>query len=114
MFPANFLKTVLEITEPRRRDCILNRTLIDRTTNQMTSDRASSDYLAQIRGTPGFPFQAVLESHCLPAGNDSPLWSYDYERFLVWRQARLWKEIQRATGVVEATDLEVPEDEDDE
>ena len=57
----------------RTRDCVLNRTLIDRTTNQMISDRAPSDYLAEIRNTPGFPFDAVLASHGLPTGADSPL-----------------------------------------
>ena len=47
-------------TLSRARDCVLNRTLIDRTTNQMISNRAPSDYVADIRKTPGFPFDAVL------------------------------------------------------
>ena len=85
---------------------MLNRTLIDRTTNQMISDRAPSDYLAEIRNTPGFPFDAMLASHGLPANADSPLLRDDYEAFLAWRQNRLWQEIQRLTGVTEAADLE--------
>lgn len=106
VFPANFLETKKGIALARLRDCILNRTLIDRTTNQMISDRAPSDYLKEIRGTAGFPFEVVLESHCLPTGDDAPFWTDDYESFLAWRQKRLWQEIQRATGVAEATDLE--------
>ena len=106
IFPANFLETRKGIALARLRDCVLNRTLIDRTTNQMISARAPSDYMSEIRNTPGFPFDAVLQSHCLPTGDDAPFWTDDYESFLAWRQKRLWQEIQRATGVAEATDLE--------
>ena len=55
VFPANFLEVHKGIKEARHRDCVLNRTLIDRTTNQMISNRAPSDYLSQIRQTPGLP-----------------------------------------------------------
>jgi hypothetical protein len=105
LFPAAHLER-RGVAPARTRDCVLNRTLIDRTTNQMISDRAPSDYLAEIRGTPGFPFEAVLASHGLPAGADSALLKDDYEAFLTWRQDRLWREIQRVTGVTVAADLE--------
>jgi hypothetical protein len=72
----------------------------------MISDRAPSDYLAEIRGTAGFPFEAVLASHGLPAGADSPLLKDNYEAFLTWRQDRLWHEIQRVTGATAPADLE--------
>ncbi len=58
--PSNYLETTKGIKSSRVRDCVLNRTLIDRTTNQMISDHAPSDYLHEIRKTPGFPFHAVL------------------------------------------------------
>ena len=105
IFPAAYLERC-GVAPARIRDCVLNRTLIDRTTNQMISDRAPSDYLAEIRNTPGFPFEAVLASHGLPADADSPLLRDNYEGFLVWRQERLWKEIRRVTGATVATDLE--------
>lgn len=105
VFPAAYLDRH-GVTSARTRDCVLNRTLIDRTTNQMISDRAPSDYLAEIRNTAGFPFDAVLTSHSLPTGADSVLLKDDYEAFIAWRQERLWKEIQRATGVTVAADLE--------
>jgi hypothetical protein len=88
------------------RDCILNRTLIDRTTNQMISDRAPSAYLSEIRNTDGFPFNAVLSSHLLPADEASPLFQDDFESFLQWRQDRIWQEIKRVTGALDAADLE--------
>jgi hypothetical protein len=105
VFPAKFLENI-GVTSTRTRDCVLNRTLIDRTTNQVISARAPSQYLAEICNTPGFPFEAVLASHCLPTDDNSPFWTDDYETFLMWRQDRLWQDIRRVTGVVNATDLE--------
>jgi len=101
IFPAAYLEKKKGIVDSKRRDCILNRTLIDRTTNQMISDRAPSDYLKQIRDTPNFPFDAVLKSHCLPVGEDSPLLVDDFEAFIAWRQEKLATEIQRVTQVTE-------------
>ena len=91
----------------RKRDCVLNRTLIDRTTNQIISNRAPSDYMTEIRNEAGFPFDAILSSHCLPVGEAAPLWQDDFEAFLDWRQERLWQEIKQVTGLTEAADLEV-------
>lgn len=109
VFPAAYLER-RGIASARARDCVLNRTLIDRTTNQMISDRAPSDYLAEIRGTSGFPFEEVLASHGLPGESDSALLKDDYEAFLTWRQQRLWKEIQRVTAVTVAADLEADDE----
>jgi hypothetical protein len=47
------------------------RTLCDHSTNQLISNRAPSAYLADIRKTNDFPLDAVLTSHCLPAGETS-------------------------------------------
>jgi hypothetical protein len=111
VFPSHYLETSKGIKSARLRDCVLNRTLIDRTTNQMISARAPSDYLAEIRKTPGFPFDAVLASHCLPTGADSPFWTDNYEAYLAWRETKLWNEIKRVTGTKEAADLESDEEE---
>lgn len=105
IFPAAWLKEK-SIAEARRRDCVLNRTLIGRTTNQMIGDRAPSKYLAEMRGTPGFPYREILDSHLLPSGDDSPLLADDYDAYLNWRRERIWREIQRVTGAVTAADLE--------
>ena len=113
VFPDDFLKKKKDVTSTKARDCVLNRTLIDRTTNQMISNRAPSKYMADIRGTKGFPFDKVISSHCLPTGDDSQFWTDDYESFLAWRQDRLWKEIKRVTGLKKAADLEVEVEGDD-
>ena len=106
IFPDDYLSTVKQIGQAKTRDCVLNRTLIDRTTNQMISNRAPSDYLATIRSTHGFPFDDVIGSHLMPVGADSPLLADDFHAFLDWRQQRLWSEICRVTGLTEAADLE--------
>jgi hypothetical protein len=106
VFPAKFLEKTKGIKTSRQRDCVLNRTLIDRTINQMINDRAPSKYLTDIKGTPDFPFDTIIASHCLPSGPDAPYWTDDYEAFLAWREKRLWQEIKLVTGVTESSDLE--------
>jgi hypothetical protein len=92
--------------DARLRDCVLNRTLIDRSTNIRISDRAPSNYLRDIRDALGHDkFQALFESHHLPGGLDSPLWRDDFDAFLDWREKEFWKEIQEVTGVREAAEL---------
>jgi len=108
IFPSAYL-TRFGTVSVRIRDCVLNRTLIDRTTNKLISDRAPSDYLTEIRNVPGFPFAAVLSSHVLPTDSVSALMRDDFEGFLAWRQDAIWREIQRVTGATAAADLEMPE-----
>jgi hypothetical protein len=91
---------------PRLRDCVLNRTLIVRTTNKSLHTRAPADYLDHIRTTLGaVKFQELLQSHLLPGEPDSPLWRNDLEGFLARRQELLWQEIQRVTGLTQATPM---------
>jgi hypothetical protein len=98
VFPDNFLKK--QCVEPRLRNSILNRTLIDRTTNQVISDRAPSAYMAEIRAALGpAAFAEVIDSHLLPSGGASPLWTDDFERFVTWRREALYQEVMAATGV---------------
>ena len=106
VFPADFLEKKMNVKLAWARDCVLNRTLIDRTTNQMISNRAPSEYLSEIRDTEGFPFDSILTSHCLPTGDNAPFWTNNYDTFLDWREARLWQEIKLVTGIIKATDLE--------
>ena len=88
----------------RLRDCVLNRTLIDRETNQRISARAPSDYMAEMKGELGnTKLASLLISHTLPAGESSPFWSDDFETFLDWRQDALRHQIQRVTESVDAT-----------
>lgn len=104
IFPAAYLAR--ESVPVRLRDSVLNRTLIDRTTNIRISDRAPTSYMHDIQQALGADkFKQLLKSHLLPADLDSQLWRNDLERFLQWRQDAIWQEIMRVTGVAAATDI---------
>lgn len=91
IFPAHHLD--LQGVEARKRDCVLNRCLIDRETNQHISYSAPSEYMAELRDEPGFPMQAVLNSHLIPHGPESGLWTDGFDSFLAQRQGPLWRRL---------------------
>ncbi len=104
IFPTGYLSPLK--VPGRLRDCVVNRTLIDRPTNIRISDRAPSDYLEDVeRELKSENFGELLRSHLLPTGERSPLWRDDFDSFLDWRQDALWQEIRQVTGIQEATDL---------
>ncbi len=71
------------ITETRRRDCVLNRTLIDRTTNQRLSRRSPKDYFEEMYSELGdAQFRVLMQSHLLPVGSNSPIMTNDFDAFL--------------------------------
>ena len=78
------------------RDCILNRTYIDRRTNQRLSKRAPSDYFGEIFHKHGTKeTEELLRSHLLPA---KPLLADDFEAFLDAREAEILRLIAAKTG----------------
>jgi len=83
-------------------DCILNRTMIDGTTNRRIGKRSPDQYLGEIReeleGAKSGAFGEVLESHLLPAADDSPLVEANFEAFLDWREGRIAEAVAAATG----------------
>jgi hypothetical protein len=109
IFPAAYLA---ERHMPERlRNCVLNRTLIGKTTNQRISDRAPTVYLRDIQGTferndlnPDL-LAGLLSKHLIPAEPDSPLWNDDFMGFLAERQQLIWSRIQQVTGAKVATHL---------
>ena len=82
------------------RDCILNRTYIDRAINHRLSKRAPSDYFSEIRQKHG-PQETddLFRTHLLPTGNESPLLKDDFERFLEWRKKLLMELVRRKTAI---------------
>ncbi|MGD0650329.1 MAG: DUF262 domain-containing protein [Verrucomicrobiia bacterium] len=84
---------------PALRDCILNRTFIDRVTNRTLSRRAPSDYFAEIREKHGnHQTEELLDSHALPTGEKSSLTGDQFEDFLTWREERLKEMIEKRTS----------------
>lgn len=100
IFPKAFLSPTgaLPLPGATHVNSVLNRTLIDRSTNRRIGARAPSDYLAEMASTPGFPLELVLSSHHLPVEADSALMQDRFEDFLDWRQGRLHDEVLKATG----------------
>ena len=84
---------------PSLRDCILNRTFIDRSTNQRLSRRSPSDYFGEIRAKQGEnETDLMLRSHLLPEGSDSPLLEDNFEALLDWREHALKELINSKTS----------------
>lgn len=84
-------------------DSILNRTMIDRATNIRIGKRAPGDYLAEVRkalAEESVPtsLEAILDTHGLPSGPDSPLLTNDFEGFVSDRRNFFIAEIEKATG----------------
>ncbi len=113
IFPAAYLDEHYPKITARLRDSVLNRTLIDRKTNQSIGKRPPSEYLQDIRSAVKSQFDALLQSHLLPTQPESPLLD-EYDAFLQARQLAFWEEIKRLTGVEESSDEFVDDIEDEE
>ena len=95
IFPRDYLENHKGVEKKTLRDCVLNRTLINRTTNQMISNKAPSVYLAELNEVRDSA--SILASHLIPIGENSPLFSNDYEEFLKQRSALIVAELERVT-----------------
>jgi len=93
IFPRAFLNE--QNVSGALRDSILNRTYIDRATNQRLSRRAPSDYFGEIRKKHGTKeTDELFGTHLLPIGNDSPLLKNEFEGFLAAREKLLMQLIE--------------------
>jgi hypothetical protein len=99
IFPRAFLDK--QNVAPVLRDCILNRTYIDRTTNRRLSKRAPSDYFGEIRQKHG-PQETdeLFRTHLMPSGDDSPVLKDNLEGFLADREKLLMELIQKKTAAL--------------
>lgn len=98
VFPQKYLSEAEPTVTSVTRDCVLNRTLIDKITNIRISKRAPSDYLQEIASALGDDkLEKLLRSHLLPSGDQSPLAADDFERFLNERQEQISRQIIEVT-----------------
>ena len=97
IFPQAFLDQ--EGASSALRDCIVNRTFIDRKTNIRLSKTAPSIYFPEMRQTHGdAESDELLRSHFLPEGTPSPLTMDDFDTFLAFRETALLDEIKKVTS----------------
>jgi hypothetical protein len=81
-----------------QRDCVINRTLIDRKTNQSIGKRPPADYLKDIEKKIGRDvLEKVIKSHLI-AENTQSLKQHSFEEFIEHRLNLLKQHIQEATG----------------
>ena len=97
LFPNAYLSQNTDLPS-QEIDAIVNRTLIDRETNQRIGKNAPSKYLSDIEAHLEDQLDTVLASHYLPKGRDSSLWNDDYETFRRERAATFYKLILEATS----------------
>ncbi len=99
VFPKGYLVDADVKVTATLRDCILNRTLIDKETNIRIGKKAPVVYLAEIEAELGADrLDKVLESHLLPGGQGSTLREGRFDEFLDERQERLAKAIEDVTS----------------
>ena len=98
VFPRGYLADSGEVVSATLRDCVLNRTLIDKETNIRIGKKAPAVYLDEIEAELGSErLDKVLESHLLPGGTDSSLREGRFSDFLDERQQRFAGRIEEVT-----------------
>jgi hypothetical protein len=97
IFPKAYLEGTLGVSDKKLVNCVLNKTLIHRETNQIISDRAPSDYLGELDQDP--KLDDVLRSHLIPTGADSSLRRDAFSEFLGKRASLIGKMIENVTTV---------------
>jgi hypothetical protein len=98
VFPQGYIAEKLPKVNNLLRDCILNRTLIDKATNIRIWKRSPSDYLSEIATEIGDKFAQMISSHLLPDSKESPLLNDDFETFINQREKKFWQKIQEVTS----------------
>lgn len=94
IFPANYLKETKKIADKSLINCVINRTLIDRETNNFIRDKAPSIYVGNLKAP---NVTEVLDSHLIPSQANGPLTTDDYDSFLTMRSALIVAKIQEVT-----------------
>ena len=94
IFPKKYLET--KGLPKSEINCVLNRTLIDSTTNKTISSHAPSVYLPMLNLEKDE--EKILASHLIPVGSSSGLYMDDFEKFIEEREAILIQQIVKVTS----------------
>ena len=98
VFPQGYLADSEEEVTATLRDCVLNRTLVDKETNIRIGKKAPEIYLNEIESELGsLQLSEVLKSHFLPYGTDSSLHESRFLDFLEERQQQFAQRIEEVT-----------------
>lgn len=98
VFPDKYLESIKGENDWVKRNCILNRALVDEHTNKNIGINAPSKYLQDIELKIGpSSLREVLKSQFLPTESNSGLFNDDYNEFLTERQDMVAEEIEKVT-----------------
>ncbi len=102
IFPYAYLRDTLKVTEEAKRNVVINRTLIDGTTNKKISKKAPASYFGDLcdehcAGNRD-DMDEFLGSHLIPGGPASPIWANEYERFLAERKQLIAERVRAVTS----------------
>jgi hypothetical protein len=98
IFPKKWLEESGSEVADAERDCVLNRTLIDKETDIRIGKSPPSEYLAEIeRALPNRDLAHVLSSHLMPAPTSPCYTQDDFRTFIAERAALIREEIERVT-----------------
>lgn len=104
-----FPKRYLEENDVEGSELILNRTLIDKRTNQSIGKKAPSVYIASMEDAMGEEeVSGILQSHFLPSGSESPLRKDEYANFLIERKKLIGDAIKRVAADAAVESLNRP------
>jgi hypothetical protein len=99
IFPDAYLKEHRKDVNDTVRNCVLNRTLIGKDTNQRIGKKAPSIYLTEIdKELHDLPLAAILRSHLLTESHAGPLWTDRFDDFLDEREKLIESELQLVTS----------------
>jgi hypothetical protein len=105
IFPVGFLRQQGYSSRDVHR--VPNFCFIPEELNKWIADRPPSQYMREIRDEIGEDqFQAVMTSHLIPVGENSGIWTDDYQRFLRQRAELLLGAITHRCGVSDEITLE--------
>lgn len=99
VFPKAWLRDHRPDVPESVRDCVLNRTLIDRSTNQSIGKDAPSTYLGKIEAATGRgQLREILRSHLLPDPCGEIYAKNDFDALLAARQAAIEAKVRELTA----------------
>ncbi len=99
VFPQAYINENLPEVSTTLRDCIINRTLIDKVTNIRIGKRPPSEYFSEIQEAIGdAKFKELLDSHLIPTGPESTPLEDDFDSFLNQREKLIIQQIREVTS----------------
>jgi len=100
IFPNSYLLD--RNVNKEKRKSLVDITFLPKKVNNQIGSTAPSEYFSEFRDREDF--DDIMLSHIIPYGDDSAIWSDDYDKFLEQRATLIMEEIQELVG--ESVDID--------